>query len=85
MEFTVPLIPIPKPDVEEEEASKDPRVNPPFDIDIDWKSRRDRARMLELVAGFTTYLVTTGEGFSIVIATVVGVVGGYFVIKSLLL
>jgi hypothetical protein len=84
MEFTVPLIPIPKPE-EEEIASKDPRVNPPFDIDINWKSRRDRARKLELMAGFTTYFATTGEGFGIVIAIFVGIVGGYFAIRALLL
>lgn len=86
MQFIVPLIPIQKPNEEEEEAaSKDPRVNPPFDIDINWKSRRDRARTLELVAGFTTYFLTTGEGACIVIATVVGIVGGYFVIMALLM
>ena len=85
MEFTVPLRPIPKPEEEEEVASKDPRANPPFDIDINWKSRRDRARMLELIVGFTTYFVTTGEGCGIVIATFVGIVGGYFAIRALLL
>lgn len=85
MEFTVPLIPIPKPDEDEEAASEDPRVNPPFDIDINWRARRDRARTLELVTGFAAYFATTGEGFSIVIATFVGVVGGYFAIRALLL
>lgn len=85
MEFTVPLIPIPKPDEEEEAASEDPRVHPPFDIDIDWKSRRYRARLLELLAGFTTYFITTGEGYGVIIATIIGVVGGYFIIKALLL
>jgi hypothetical protein len=85
MEFTVPLIPIPKPDEEEEAGSKDPRVNPPFDIDINWKSRRERARVLELIVGFMAYFTTTAEGSGVVIATIVGVVGGYFAIKSLLL
>ena len=83
IEFSVPLIPIPKPNEEEEAASKDPRVHPPFDIDINWKSRRERARTLELLAGFTLYFTTTGEGNSVVIATIVGVVGGYFALRAL--
>jgi hypothetical protein len=85
MQFLIPLIPIPKPDEEEEAGSKDPRVNPPFDIDINWKSRRDRARTLELVVGFAAYFATTREGNAIVIATLVGIVGGYYAIMALLM
>ena len=86
MQFLVPLIPIPKPEEEDEEAaSGDPRVNPPFDIDINWKIRRDRARTLELVVGFAAYFATTREGNAIVIATLVGTVGAYYAISALLM
>ncbi|KAG0650462.1 Inositol polyphosphate 5-phosphatase OCRL-1 [Hyphodiscus hymeniophilus] len=83
--FRVSLIPIPKPGEEEETVSRDPRVHPPFDIDINWKSRRDRARTLELVVGFAAYFATTREGNIIVAATFVGIVGGFYVIKALLM
>ena len=84
MEFQVPLIPIPKPDEEEEAANKDPRVHPPFDIDINWKHRRDRARTMELVVGFAAYFATTREGNFILIATLIGVVGAFYAFKAML-
>lgn len=83
MHLSIPLIPISEPNEEDGAANKDPRVNPPFEIDIDWKSRRERARKLELVAGFTAYFSTTGEGRAIVVATIIGIVGSYFVIRAL--
>jgi hypothetical protein len=85
LDISVPLISWEKHDEEEESGSKDPRINPPFDIDINWKSKRDRARYLELVAGFTMYFTTTAEGAGVVVAAVAGVVGAYFAIRALLL
>ncbi len=81
LELSVPLVSIPIP--EEEEDGDDPRVNPPFAVDIDWKSKRDRARMLELVVGSLMYL-TTVEGGGVVLAMVAGSVGAYFAIRAML-
>lgn len=85
LEISVPLISWGKPGEEEEARNKDPRVKPPFDIDVNWKTKRDRARTLELIAGYAMYLTTTAEGSGFVIATVVGAVGAYFAIRALLL
>jgi len=85
MQFLVPLIPIPKPDAEAETTSQDPRIHPPFDIDINWKSRRDRARKLELVVGFADYFAKTKEGNMIAIVTVGGIMGAVYVLKALLM
>lgn len=82
LEVSVPLIPIPAPS--EDEEGDDPRIHPPFGINIDWKKKRDRARFFELVAGYSEYLAMTWEGRCLVIAIAVGAVGAYFVIKALL-
>lgn len=81
LHVSVPLIPIPEP---EENENDDPRANPPFNVDINWKSKRDRARVLELVSGSSLYLTTTVEGGGITLAMVVGAIGAYLAIKALL-
>ena len=83
LEFSVPLVPIPRPS--EDEEGDDPRLRPPFDINIDWKTRRERARMLELIVGFGMYFTTTWEGAGVVTSMVVGAVGAYFLIRAMLL
>jgi hypothetical protein len=85
LEVSLPLIPIPRPDEEAESENKDPRISPPFDIDIDWKSKRSRARKLELATGFSMYFTTTAEGGAAVVAMAVGTVGLIYVIRALLL
>lgn len=80
--FTVPLIPIPKPD--EDEESDDPRIKPPFTINPNWKTDREKARRLELISGFTMYLTGTWEGWGILLATAAGIVGSFFILKSFL-
>lgn len=82
LRFTVPLIPIPKPD--EDEESDDPRITPPFTINPDWKTDREKARRLELISGFTMYLTGTWEGWGVLLATAAGIVGGFFTLKSFL-
>ncbi|KAF4626378.1 hypothetical protein G7Y89_g11778 [Cudoniella acicularis] len=82
LEVSIPLVPIPSPS--EDEEGDDPRISPPFEINVDWKSRRDRARILELVVGFSMYCTTTLEGAGIVVAMVVGAAGAYFAIRSML-
>jgi hypothetical protein len=63
---------------------KDPRANPPFDVDIDWKTKRDRARILELLVGYTLYCTTTGGGALVLFGFIAGVVGAYFGARALL-
>jgi hypothetical protein len=82
LDLSVPLVPIPSPD--EEQDDDDPRVNPPFEVDIDWKSKRDRARTLELLVGFSMYLTTTVDGGGVMLAMVAGSVGAYFAIRAML-
>lgn len=79
--FTVPLIPIPEPD--ENEDSEDPRIKPPFTINPDWKANREKAKRLEHYAGLTAYLTGTWEGWAVVSATAAGIVGGYFMLKAI--
>jgi hypothetical protein len=82
LDFSLPLIPIPDP--AEDEEGDDPRIKPPFQVNIDWKAKRDRARILELVTGFSMYLATTREGASILTAVVIGTIGAYFAIRTML-
>lgn len=82
LDFTVPLLPIPPPP--KEEVGDDPRINPPFGVNLDWKTNRERARTLELVSGFATYFASTTEGFSVLAAIIAGMVGAYFAIVTIL-
>ncbi|KIV85120.1 hypothetical protein PV11_00855 [Exophiala sideris] len=57
----------------------------PFQIDSDWKSRRAQARRKELVVGLGAYLALTREGNGLLIATLIGAVGGWLIIRSMLM
>ena len=57
----------------------------PFSIDPEWRSKRAQARKKELVVGLGAYLALTWEGRGLMIATVIGVVGGWLIIRSLLM
>lgn len=78
----VPLIPIPTPDEEEVRESRDPRVNPPFEVEPEWRSKRALARKEELMAGISLFLTSSWEGWMIVLGTLAGFVGGYFLLKA---
>ena len=85
--FSIPAIPIPEPTAaaEEEESSKeDVRLVPPFELDPQWKERRETARMKEVVVGLICYLGLTWEGRGLLFAILVGAVGGWVVVRSLL-
>ncbi|PYH80475.1 DNase I-like protein [Aspergillus uvarum CBS 121591] len=56
----------------------------PFPIDPDWARRRDAARQKELVVGCVAYLGLTWEGNGVLVATVVGLLGAWLVLRSLL-
>jgi len=57
----------------------------PFSIDPEWRSRRALARKKELVVGLMAYLALTKEGNWLLATTLVGVVGGWLIIRSLLM
>lgn len=71
LSLTIPLGP-----VEEQVA--------PYKIDPSWKSRREAARVKELAVGTAAYLTWTNEGIAILLASVVGICGAGFILRSLL-
>lgn len=80
--LSVPILPIPSPDTEEEEDDADPRIKPPFNIDPDWKSKRERARTLEILIGFSLFFTSTREGIVVSLIGLATIVGCYFVLRS---
>lgn len=56
----------------------------PFQIDSSWSSRRNAARRKELIVGALAYLTWTKEGEALLLASVVGICGVAFVLRSLL-
>ena len=59
-------------------------VKAPFALTRDWRERRAAARRNELIVGMAAYLGWTWEGEALVLGTVVGVVGGWLVLRALL-
>jgi hypothetical protein len=55
----------------------------PFAIDPTWRSQRDAARRKEIVVGVLAYLGLTWEGNGMVLASVVGLVGAWVVLRSM--
>ncbi|KAI7505182.1 DNase I-like protein [Hortaea werneckii] len=55
----------------------------PFSIRADWRERRRAARRLEVLVGMLAYLGLTWEGRLVVLGSVVGVVGGWWVLGAL--
>ncbi|KAK5726122.1 hypothetical protein LTR17_013024 [Elasticomyces elasticus] len=60
------------------------QLSPPFKIRDDWMQRRAAARRYELIIGVLAYLGWTWEGEALLVGTVVGVIGGYLVLRALL-
>ena len=67
-----------------DQSGDDVRLSPPFSLDDDWRSKRAAARRRELIVGMFAYLGLTWEGRSILLATVIGVLSGWWIISSLL-
>ncbi|KAH0846733.1 hypothetical protein AYO21_07898 [Fonsecaea monophora] len=57
----------------------------PFGIDPRWRTKRIQARRKELAVGIMAYLALTREGNGLLVATTIGLVGGWLIIRSLLL
>ena len=80
--YSVPLRAIPPPNGEH--LGSDPRLSPPASIDPTWRERRARARRTEIIVGILSYLSLTWEGNGLLLGTLVGAIGGWTVIRSLL-
>jgi endonuclease/exonuclease/phosphatase family metal-dependent hydrolase len=80
LSLSVPLQPIPNPADDQDDI----RLHPPFEINPDWKSRRSAARKIEIAVGLAAYLSLTWEGNGLLLATLIGGIGGYLIIRSLL-
>ena len=59
-------------------------VKAPFPIRRDWEERRAAARRYEVLVGIAAYLALTWEGEALLVATVVGVLGGYVALRAVL-
>lgn len=76
---------IPEPSEDEERGAKlDVRLVPPFGLNPLWMEQRETARTKEVMVGIVAYLGLTWEGRGILLAIVVGALGGWAVIRSLL-
>ncbi|KAF2857238.1 DNase I-like protein [Piedraia hortae CBS 480.64] len=63
----------------------DTSVKNPFPVSKDWRESRKRARQLEYLIGLLSYPVLTMEGRLMVLGTIIGVLGGYFLLRALFL
>ncbi|KAE8154124.1 Endonuclease/exonuclease/phosphatase [Aspergillus avenaceus] len=71
---------IPVPSMQSADAAQ-PVI--PFSIDPDWESKRDAARRKEIVVGCLAYLGLTWEGNGLLIASVIGLLGAWLVLRSI--
>ncbi|KAJ6141150.1 hypothetical protein N7497_012043 [Penicillium chrysogenum] len=60
------------------------RAVAPFSIDPNWKSKRDTARRKEIVVGALAYLGLTREGNGLLLASLLGIFGAWFILRSML-
>lgn len=79
LSLSIPLTAIVAPN-----PSEDLRDAPPFTTDPEWKAKRDAARRKEIVVGIGAYLSLTWEGNGLLLASVIGVLGSWLVLSSLL-
>ncbi|KAJ5649406.1 uncharacterized protein N7484_003129 [Penicillium longicatenatum] len=79
---SVPLRPSDSPSATDHEGPEAKSVAP-FAIDPSWRSRRDAARQKEIVVGFLAYLGLTWEGNGMLLASTLGLVGAWVLLRSL--
>ncbi|KAI4114553.1 MAG: hypothetical protein LQ345_004689 [Seirophora villosa] len=82
LRLQVPLIATPAP---EDEGDEGVRTRPPFPVDPRWRERRAAARRKEVVVGMLAYLFWTWEGMGILLALLVGALGGWAVVRRVML
>ncbi|PKX97024.1 putative inositol 5-phosphatase [Aspergillus novofumigatus IBT 16806] len=73
----------PATDVQQQQQQQ-PQPTAPFPIDRDWKRKRAEARRKELVVGGLAYLGLTWEGRRYLVGMVIGGLGAWFVLRSML-
>ncbi|KAL4806100.1 Endonuclease/exonuclease/phosphatase [Aspergillus unguis] len=56
----------------------------PFSIDPDWASKRSMAQKKEYIVGVLAYLGLTREGNALALASVVGLIGAWFMFRAIL-
>lgn len=66
------------------ENEDDVRLRPPVEIDPAWYEKRSSARSKEIIVGYLGYLSLTWQGGGMVLATIVGAVGIWIVLRTLL-
>ncbi|KAI9866273.1 MAG: hypothetical protein M1813_001395 [Trichoglossum hirsutum] len=84
LSLSIPSEPIPQRPEDAVGGDDDPRLSPPFPLDPTWREKRVWARRREVVVGLVAYLVLTWEGNGILLALIVGCVGGWWVTRGLL-
>ncbi|KAI4197842.1 MAG: hypothetical protein LQ346_002890 [Caloplaca aetnensis] len=80
LSLRVPLQAIPAP--EDSEGGQDVRLRPPFGTDPRWRERRAAARRKEVVVGLLAYLFWTWEGNGVLLALILGILGGWAIVRS---
>ncbi|KIX10213.1 uncharacterized protein Z518_01294 [Rhinocladiella mackenziei CBS 650.93] len=58
--------------------------SPPYPIDPEWRNKRALARKKELVVGILAYLTMTWQGRGLLVATAIGALGGWLMIRSMI-
>lgn len=66
------------------DPTADVRLAAPFAVDPEWKSKQDAARTKELLVGYLAYAGWTWEGNGILLATLLGVMGAWLVLGSMM-
>ena len=56
----------------------------PFTIDGEWKGKRDLARKKEIFVGVLAYLGSTWEGSGLLLGTLLGGIGAWLIVRSLM-
>ncbi|KAL8905389.1 MAG: hypothetical protein Q9207_002673 [Kuettlingeria erythrocarpa] len=80
LSLRVPLQAIPAP--EDSEGEETVRLRPSFGTDPRWRQRRAVARRKEIIVGSLAYLVLTWEGNGVLLALILGLLGGWLVVRS---
>lgn len=85
LHLSIPARPISPPSSSSPTTGGGVRVNPPFAIDKDWKSKRVSARRKEIIVGCLAWLMTTWTGLGVIMAFVVGGYGGLWFLRALIM
>lgn len=85
LHLSIPIRPLPQSLSFSSTAGEDIRVNPPFSIDKNWKSKRVSARRKEVIVGCLAWLSMTWTGLSVIMAFIFGGYGAWWVLRTLIM